>query len=938
MSNWPIPSDYTKILQHPRMAFRDERLKQCEIETLPNTSQPKVRAGNFALVYKGQDTSGENLCIRVFIRPSEERQKRYQLVHQYLNSVRVPSLVNFEYLPDEIRVADGRFRVKDPSTGKQRTMRFPVVTMQWVAGQTLIDWVQQQCTTNNNAALSKAADQWVEVARELRTAKIAHGDLQHGNVMVTNSGHLKLVDYDCMCVPALVNQRALENGVAVYQHRDRRDEENQLNLFPELDHFSSLVILIILRALAASPQLWQKYNILSNQEMYDNLLFRLEDYDNPTQSPLFQDLARSPDSKVRTLIAKLLELDQIPIHDVPPLETLLADFETIRQLLSAQSFDQAIELLDQQGGSNIPPDIKAQTHSARQKILARKQLEEALRAGDDRRAASLAQSPLLQNYPAAAALLTEAKRAAQALPILEKIRKSLQQQQGRQVVQQWDAQPLWFRERPGVLKLQSDVDRWRRRNSLCDDVVQLMNGSHAVAQPDRLAERWEKLKQLGGHPELSQRANEIEKLLNRHEHLRNFRSIPQQATADNDKQRVTAWREDLFGGWSEAAADRDLVIAAQTRLKQLSVLEATARKLGMQITAAGEKALFLAAKSLPAGYHPSLQQRAGDARSRLAAVEKLKGLAQKGGQPQEAELAAAWQLLRKHQAVKLIPAVTRERLELAAKRVPLLDRLRNVTSDKPVNQRDTEILSVWDETLLGDCHEAAPWRELWREAQRRKTLLEQMRKALAQNDQGLVARLSESDLLKQFPYPPEIRDKIARARDSFLSIQLLKSALITNDREDFVRLFDQRIIAASPGEFAAFQTQMLEWLSADLTDPAAVGLAQPMVGGHGVQSMGGISGDRVKTLWSWPLPRFSDTCVLTICRKTPRPGTTPAENSPLKQTLVTKSAYEASGGAAVLGVQAAWSGGVVAVWAEINLGQTQLYSGPVILGTLNTGR
>ena len=78
--------------------------------------------------------------------------------------------------------------------------------------------------TNATAATQRrwsAAQQWPAVAAELSQEQIAHGDLQHANIMVTPDGKLKLVDYDGMCVPALVGAESLEFGTPPYQHPQR---------------------------------------------------------------------------------------------------------------------------------------------------------------------------------------------------------------------------------------------------------------------------------------------------------------------------------------------------------------------------------------------------------------------------------------------------------------------------------------------------------------------------------------------------------------------------------------------------------------------------------------------------------------------------------------------------------------------------------------------
>ena len=131
---------------------------------------------------------------------------------------------------------------------------------------------------------SRASNEWVATIKELQTAQIAHGHLQHANIMVTDREKLKLVDYDCMCVPALVGRKNLEIGVDPYQ-LPARNQDTKLSL--DLDNFSALFILVALKAVAANPELWANY---VSKPQYDKLLFRREDLDSPKESRLIQEL------------------------------------------------------------------------------------------------------------------------------------------------------------------------------------------------------------------------------------------------------------------------------------------------------------------------------------------------------------------------------------------------------------------------------------------------------------------------------------------------------------------------------------------------------------------------------------------------------------------------------------------------------------------------
>jgi hypothetical protein len=293
--SWPLASHFSTILQNPRIAFRAVELKELRIER-DALNQPRAWSGAFATVFKGVNPNGQGaVAIRVFTTASSERRERYNAIYEHLHDRGLKSLVGFTYADDGIRSAgDGRW--------------YPLVTMEWVSGETLYDWTRTQCLNGNRAAISKVAEKWLELLQELTAAEVAHGDLQHANIMVTDDHRLKLVDYDCMCVPMLVGRNNLEIGVEPYQHPDRND---QTSLSLQLDNYSALFILVALKALAAAPDLWQTY---VERPKYDKLLLRRGDLVAPNRSPLIAALRRSPDVQVRQLTERLLHAASSPMH------------------------------------------------------------------------------------------------------------------------------------------------------------------------------------------------------------------------------------------------------------------------------------------------------------------------------------------------------------------------------------------------------------------------------------------------------------------------------------------------------------------------------------------------------------------------------------------------------------------------------------------------
>ncbi len=325
------------MLQNPRVAFRDPELKLCRIEK-DERSQPRPWSGAFAVVYRGIDAGGKgSFAIRCFTTESPERRERYDLLSAYLKTRRLNCLVDFEYRDRSIRSAgDGKW--------------YPMIVMDWVEGETLFKWARARSLEGNHRLLAVAADRWVELVKELADASIAHGDLQHANVMVTTAGQLKLVDYDGMCVPTLVGRRNLEVGVEPYQH-PTRNERTLLSL--DLDNFSALVIYVALRALAADPRLWTRHVETPGN---DKLLFRSEDFRMPTASALYRDLTNSPDQEVRELAGSLFELARVPMDRVPPLGQLASSYAKVEQFLHAQQWEAAVTLLNRRGQFRDAPE------------------------------------------------------------------------------------------------------------------------------------------------------------------------------------------------------------------------------------------------------------------------------------------------------------------------------------------------------------------------------------------------------------------------------------------------------------------------------------------------------------------------------------------------------------------------------------------------------
>jgi hypothetical protein len=203
-------------------------------------------------------------------------------------------MVGFDYLPNGIRI---------------RGSWYPILKMEWVDGDPFNVFIEQNL--RKPAVLHSLARQWVDVIASLRREGIAHGDLQHGNILVSQS-RIKLIDYDGLYVPALSKFTSHEQGHRNYQHPARSGKE----FGPYLDSFPGWVILVSLSALAVEPHLWRLLN--GGDEC---LLFRREDFDHPKQSRAFQTMVRSQTPEIRALGSYLQSLLSMPLAQIPPVDT-----------------------------------------------------------------------------------------------------------------------------------------------------------------------------------------------------------------------------------------------------------------------------------------------------------------------------------------------------------------------------------------------------------------------------------------------------------------------------------------------------------------------------------------------------------------------------------------------------------------------------------------
>jgi hypothetical protein len=299
---WPLSQDYNEAIQNPATSLGEPDLKKGQ-PAVNALGLPIPRSGNFADVYQFYDASGKSWALKCFTRQVDGLQERYAAIDAHLGDADLPFTVGFRYLAEGIRI---------------RREWYPLLKMQWVEGFTLNEFLKDNLT--KTAYLEALFLMWVRLAKRLRQAKIAHGDLQHANVLLVPGStatklELKLIDYDGMWVPALAGSPSGEVGHANYQHPLRA---KQAVYGPDVDRFPHLVIACALRGLiVAGPDLWARF------DNGDNLLFREVDLKAPGESKLIRTLWELHDPVLGPLLGHLVLAARQPIAETPWLDELL---------------------------------------------------------------------------------------------------------------------------------------------------------------------------------------------------------------------------------------------------------------------------------------------------------------------------------------------------------------------------------------------------------------------------------------------------------------------------------------------------------------------------------------------------------------------------------------------------------------------------------------
>ncbi|MCU1793980.1 serine/threonine protein kinase [Pectobacterium polaris] len=258
----PYPSleQYNQAFQLHSKLLIDPELKSGSVATT-GLGMPLAISGGFALTYTIK--SGiKKYAVRCFHRESKALERRYEAISKKISNLRSPYFLDFQFQPQGIKV-DG--------------ISYPIVKMAWAKGETLGEFLE--VNRHSAQAIAKLSASIESLAGYLEKEKIAHGDFQTGNLMVSDGGAtVQLIDYDGMFVDEIKTLGSSELGHVNFQHPLRK-ATNPFN--HTLDRFSLISLWLALKALQIDPSIWDK----SNSEL-DAIVFRANDFVDPGSSSI----------------------------------------------------------------------------------------------------------------------------------------------------------------------------------------------------------------------------------------------------------------------------------------------------------------------------------------------------------------------------------------------------------------------------------------------------------------------------------------------------------------------------------------------------------------------------------------------------------------------------------------------------------------------------
>lgn len=226
---YPLISEYTDAILSAEDNF--DKLTYLR-PVLDDSGHPIMSSGNFAVVYKMQDIrDGKYYAVKCFTREQDGREKAYEKITNYISELETEYFVYSKYFDNELFVDSNQTTITE----------FPILLMEWIDGLNLEDYIFQNLSRKN--VIQSLYENFKDLIEWLLPSHIAHGDLKPENIIITQDGKIKLIDYDGVYVPAMHGKLSPAIGTPQYQYINRTITD-----FNEyIDDFSAVYLILLLK-------------------------------------------------------------------------------------------------------------------------------------------------------------------------------------------------------------------------------------------------------------------------------------------------------------------------------------------------------------------------------------------------------------------------------------------------------------------------------------------------------------------------------------------------------------------------------------------------------------------------------------------------------------------------------------------------------------------
>lgn len=288
--SYPSFEKYNEAFQLHSKLLTDSELAKGNVKKT-GLGVPLAISGGFALTYT-IECGSKKYAVRCFHKESKSLEQRYFEISKKLKSLSSAFFLDFEFQPKGI-IVDGN--------------SYPIIKMAWAVGTTLGEFLDDNY--DNQLYITNLSNALVKLSEYLEGNSVSHGDIQTGNLMISNSGSaIQLIDYDGMYIDSIASLGSAELGHINFQH-PYRAKLNPYN--SKLDRFSLILLWLACKALATDSTIWDKTK--SDQ---DSVVFRSTDFTNPNASQTFALLSTYPALKEHVknfaAICNVTKLESIP--------------------------------------------------------------------------------------------------------------------------------------------------------------------------------------------------------------------------------------------------------------------------------------------------------------------------------------------------------------------------------------------------------------------------------------------------------------------------------------------------------------------------------------------------------------------------------------------------------------------------------------------------